>query len=342
MPYMKRGSSWVVYVGSGADRFRATVKSEEDAVRINTMEEAKWEKRKLQRFTPQRQNVTVAPEDESGVTLGYVFKITKQTRWADSKNAQLVNARHVLNFLGEKTPVRAIKQEAVRKMSVHFAESGNCGGTVNRKLSALSVMLKTAADEGWIDLMPRMTRRRESEHNTRFFEVEEEKQMLEICKQRGLGGLADFIMFGIDTGFRRMEILNFRLADVRDGKARLLAVGVAGGNKSSKLRIVPMTKRLLEMVERRKGNDRLFADLTDSKLRLQWDMLRHDMAMDDDDEFIVHTLRHTCGTRLAMAGKSAPFIQAWLGHSNIMVTQRYINLAGKGLESGTEALEAFS
>lgn len=59
------------------------------------------------------------------------------------------------------------------------------------------------------------------------------------------------------------------------------------------------------------------------------------------DHFLVHTLRHTCASRLAIAGENATFIQNWMGHSTILVTQSYMHLAPDTLVKGVTSLENY-
>jgi integrase len=46
-----------------------------------------------------------------------------------------------------------------------------------------------------------------------------------------------------------------------------------------------------------------------------------------DPAFRFHELRHTFGTSMARAGKPVTTIQAWLGHSDLKTTQRYMHYA---------------
>jgi integrase len=50
-------------------------------------------------------------------------------------------------------------------------------------------------------------------------------------------------------------------------------------------------------------------------------------------EWVIHTLRHTCLTRLAQRGWSAPAISQWAGHKSLAVTQRYVHGSAINLES---------
>lgn len=46
-----------------------------------------------------------------------------------------------------------------------------------------------------------------------------------------------------------------------------------------------------------------------------------------DPAFRMHDLRHTMGTSLAMAGVDVVTIQAYLGHSDLATTRRYMHYA---------------
>ena len=52
-----------------------------------------------------------------------------------------------------------------------------------------------------------------------------------------------------------------------------------------------------------------------------------------EKEWVIHTLRHTCLTRLANAGANAPQLQQWAGHRSLSVSQGYIHGSGIDLES---------
>jgi len=46
-----------------------------------------------------------------------------------------------------------------------------------------------------------------------------------------------------------------------------------------------------------------------------------------DPAFRFHDLRHTLSTSMARAGEPVTSIQAWLGHSDLKTTQRYMHYA---------------
>ena len=119
------------------------------------------------------------------------------------------------------------------------------------------------------------------------------------------------MIVAIDTGFRRNELLEFKVKDYRQGMLHLYA----DQTKTSKPRSIPATDRVAEIIRRRSNHDRLFDDLTLYTLRSQWAVVREALGKLEDPQFVVHMLRHTCASRLAMQDKPAQFIQQWMGHS---------------------------
>lgn len=341
MPVYQRGSSWLVSVGSGADRFRASFSTRQEAEKVEANELMRRKHKHLEQYLGETGRSV--PVESSGITMRKLYDIACKTKWKDARSYDKLvgNAETVLNYIGWNTKVEDVTTEVIRNMATDFVtENSNSGSTVNRKLSSLSVMLRIAEDEGWIQRVPRMPRRREAEHRIRFMTAEEEVQAIQYAEHMGFTGLADFIPFAIDTGFRRGEILRLKITDCNDGLATLHA----GTTKSGKARSVPLTGRCQAIVKNRLhtyGLGRVFPDLTESTLRFQWEKLREHMKMLDDNNFVVHMLRHTCASRLAMAGKNAVFIKEWMGHSSIMVTQRYMHLAPATLLEGVAALDNF-
>jgi integrase len=141
----------------------------------------------------------------------------------------------------------------------------------------------------------------------------------------------------IDTGFRRMELLNFESKQYRNEMLHLHP----DETKTSKARSIPATSRVDAIIQARRGNERVFHDLNAYSLRTQWDVVRAALGKTEDPQFVVHMLRHTCASRLAMQDKTAQFIQAWMGHATPLTTARYMHLAPGKLKEGKEALEQY-
>jgi integrase len=340
MAIIKRGNSWQVSVGSGSERIRRNVSSKAEAILLEAQLNQMLKEAEIARsMVLSRLQISAGTETKKGgPTLRDVFLLTKQLRWRHVSKTTLDTAEMVVNRLGEDTPIVLITREKARQLAESFEKEGNSGSTINRKMSALGVMLNIAEAEGMIDAVPKMPRRPVGKHRIRFFTPAEEARMLSICKRNGLDDIHDFVILGLDTGFRRGELLGLTPQDCVNGRAVLHA----GETKSGKGRSVPLTSRARLVVEARADLPLIFNGISKTTLGKRWDVMRREMGMQDDPWFIPHTLRHTCASRLAMAGKNTMFIKEWMGHASINMTEKYMHLCASHLETGISALEGFS
>lgn len=335
MPIYERGGSFMVCVGSGANRFRKTVKTKQEAEleELHALTRMKASGSPLERPT--------SPKRGQGDThtLKEAHDLTWRLYWSQDKgqDTHRVFCRAVFREIPEDTPLSEITFDMALEAVEAWEEEGNGGQTVNHKISHLSKMLNTALEKDWIKAMPKLPRRKPGKHRVRWMDEQEEAKALALCGQLGLHQLRDFIVVAVDTGFRRSELLGLKRNDFVNGMLHLHA----GETKTDKARAVPVTQRVAEVLHRR-GNQLRFFDLTFHQLRKQWWDLKTAMGLEDDPQFCVHMLRHTCASRMVQRGVPLAVVQAWMGHSTINTTMRYAHLAPSNLQAGREALEQTS
>ena len=337
MAVYPKGDKFMASVGSGSNRRRQSFASEGEALL--------WEKANEAPVGPSKARVVrplFVPAGPPIWTLQEALDNAVKKQWVPSKGgsaAAIINANLALAFFGPDTSTSAITTAWVEEWLEELEDTaGNCGGTINRKLSALMVMLKRSAKFGNLKSLPVTERRQENTHRVRWFSVEEESLMLRTCLHMGREELHDFIVVGLDTGFRRMENLNLTVKDYHNGRLLLHE----GETKSGKARSVPCTARVRAIIEKRQtaGDTRLYPELSVSTLRRQWEDLRATLGKTDDPFFILHVLRHTCCSRLVSRGAKLTTVKDWMGHSSIETTMRYRHLMPGDLEDALEALEA--
>lgn len=143
------------------------------------------------------------------------------------------------------------------------------------------------------------------------------------------------------TGLRQGEALALRWESVDFAGSRIRVVrsvvrGKESTPKSNERRSVPMApdiaRVLLELDADRDPDALVFANplrpdkpLTRSPLLRRYRLALKASGL--DVEFRWHDLRHSFGTRMAAAGCPVGEIQAWLGHSDLKTTQRYMHYA---------------
>jgi len=105
--------------------------------------------------------------------------------------------------------------------------------------------------------------------------------------------------------------------------------------KNSKRRVVPLNDVALSVLRDQRarveqhvpGSNWVFATATGGRLTTLQKGFRAAYQRASIDDFRVHDLRHTFASWLVMAGVSLYVVKDLLGHSSIIVTERYAHLA---------------
>ena len=275
------------------------------------------------------------------VTLKEALNLAHRLVWKGTKGEKtaLINANSVGEILGWDRPVDTIDTEAVDEMVFEFEDRELALATINKKLSALSTILKVCMDRGYIDKKPKLTFRKVSNGRIRWITEQEEEQLLYLCDQWGLPDYKELFITAVDTGMRQGELLRMEVRDYNP-ETRMIS---AWENKNEDPRSVPATTRVHEIMMRRIKDSlptaKVFQPLDKWKIRTTWDRIRRHMKLMGDKQFIFHTLRHTCASRMAMEGVPLMMIQKYLGHKSIQTTLRYAHLSPETLGVARDALE---
>jgi len=216
-------------------------------------------------------------------------------------------------------------------------DRGRTPATVNRKLAALSVLVREAVELKWLSEGFKVGLMREPKGRVRFFSNGEEAAMLEWTDRWGYHDLRDYIIVSIDTGLRQGEILKVLKRDVKD------RVVWTYDTKNGDNRDVPLTERAKQVLDRRAErilllNDPLF-DIRADTLRSHWKVMQHHLGMLGDKDYLPHALRHTFVTRLIELGVDIRTVQELAGHNLVQTTQRYAHTSPERKFRAIERLE---
>jgi integrase len=166
-----------------------------------------------------------------------------------------------------------------------------------------------------------------------------------------LGQLSDVAPLLLDTGFRLGECLSLEWPDVHLEPANGAKYGYltvrAGKSKNSKPRNVPLTGRAVEVLKRLGPSKTGYVfhrengtPLSETWLDQQHAQVRALLKL--PEEFVLHSLRHTFGTRLGESGADAFTIMKLMGHSSVTVSQRYVHPSPESVERAFIRLEALN
>ncbi|MGC3025884.1 tyrosine-type recombinase/integrase [Burkholderia sp. DN3021] len=230
------------------------------------------------------------------------------------------NVEHFIKVVGD-LPLDEIRtttiDDFVNEVAGTLADS-----TVNRKLTNVHSVLKYAHDREWLVKMPKFAWKTEDEGRVRWITAEEEQQMFFFLYCWDELEMVRFVEVLLDTGMRRGELLKLQPKDVDGPWVRLWV------NKTKKARSVPLTERAEAALA-----VGLPFRLNENRLRQVWERLRSAMGLEDDEDFVLHALRHTAATRtLARTGNIA-MVQKLLGHRKIETTMRYAHISDDDLLS---------
>ncbi len=246
---------------------------------------------------------------------------------------------NVTNFISElhdlldNPSFSSFSQEMLDQLIGKLRKRGNSNATINRKMAALSKLLRKAYKMGDIHSLPEFKRQKEKAGRIRFLDGDEEIALFnEIRAHSEL--YQRFCVFLVDTGARLSEGLDLRWGDITESRVTFWVT------KSGRSRSVPLTHRAAKAIaasDKRKPGP--FSDIDQQRFRIAWHQAKDAIGLGDDKDVVPHILRHTCASRLVQGGIDIRRVQMWLGHQTLQMTMRYAHLASHDLDMCVPILE---
>lgn len=267
-------------------------------------------------------------------TLFGLYEVYHGVLWEESFHKYCVESfiREIDRILDSERLDR-FPQDKLDNVVGYLRAKGNSNATINRKLAALSKLLKKAHRMGELESLPEFTRLKERAGRLRFLEQEEEDALFHAIRTRS-EDYYRLAVFLVDTGARQGEAIGLHWNDINEGQVTFWIT------KSGRSRTIPLTKRAREALRAarpaRKGP---FTHIGQQQFRAVWHAAKEDCGLGDDADVVPHILRHTCASRLVRGGIDLRRVQMWLGHQTLQMTMRYAHLATRDLEACLPVLE---
>ena len=266
------------------------------------------------------------------------FDQCMQTQWKGTRGEATaqINGDSAIEFFGGASSLKSITTKLIDRYVLHLADKGSSPATINRKLAALSKILRYAFNRQELATMPHIPRQRESRGRLRWLTEDEESRMVQGLCDRGMVEHAECVTFLAATGLRPSELWRLTAADYSAGTILL------SGTKNGVTRMIPLTQRATYILERRTvryPDGHLFPH-DNAWMIYGWNIVKRAMGLANDKEFVVYALRHTCASRLLQRNVALHVVQGWLGHTNPAQTMRYAHLSQANYQQAMKVLEA--
>ena len=156
----------------------------------------------------------------------------------------------------------------------------------------------------------------------RRLENGEEKDILNAASSQRNVYILPVIVFAIETGMRRSEILRLRWCDVD------LDIGFASlfETKNGEDRRIPLTRKCIGLLQNLQKIDERVFPISLACLRLAWCRARNKAGIKD---LRFHDLRHEAISRFFEMGMSVPEVALISGHKDVRQLFRYTHLNPK-------------
>ena len=131
--------------------------------------------------------------------------------------------------------------------------------------------------------------------------------------------IAPIIIFAVETGMRRSEMLELRWFDINKDKRTAKLINTKNGED----RIVPLTRNAFEVLQTLEQDKEVVFPITANCLQLAWRRVKKNADIDD---LRFHDLRHEAISRFFEHGLTVPEVALISGHKDIRQLFRYTHL----------------
>lgn len=308
----KKNGSYIVDITIEGKRKTKTLKTLDEA--LNTLREM------------QKSPDEIKQEFTIGQAVDYCLK----TQWQSFCGAIHYHTNAILKFFGKDKKINTITQMDISEFINSCRNAGLQDSSINVHLSKLATIFNRLLEDEIIDkkIKVKKIKLRSKEKNIISQEMEEvflSKIKKEVHR--------DLVVLLLDTGLRVNEALSLRKEhiDLQEGFLYIYA------NKTDTPRAVPITSRVREILSKRIGNADLFPRV---RYNAFYTMLKNAVkAAGLPEDITVHSLRHTCLSRLAKNGANASLIMAWAGHKKLSTSQQYIHMNPQDLKNFANKLD---
>ncbi len=280
-----------------------------------------------------------------------VFKAFVEGKFLDHVRVRSKEKRRTVQYYEEKirrlvafaplagSRLKDILPSLIEDYVQHRAKAGRKVASINRELAALRHALRLAEEWNLLDRAPKIRLLPGERGREYVIDYATEEKYLSVIPQP----LKDVAILLLDTGMRPEECLTRTWDHVHLEPANSASFGyiaITEGKTKNAKRNVPLTARSSQLLTvrksfheaagwvfpgQRKGKHLTIFGIDNIHSKVRAETLKEDGSPAFPKEFVVYSLRHTFGTRLGESGADPYVIMRLMGHSSIVISQKYVH-----------------
>lgn len=247
------------------------------------------------------------------------------------------NAQHLSHFIGKKE-IKAITLKDLNDMIKTLSEN-KAPKTINSILDFAKGVFNFAEKEYGIEnkAIDEVKRFKTNNNRERFLSLDEVELLKENVKNDE--ALKIFVALALSTGARLMGIMSISKKDINLDKGEVIINDFKNSSRYIGFLDKETGALLKKRLENIKDDERVVPKgrrLITEAIRPILNNLFNEGTTDRKQKVVIHTLRHTFASHLAIKGVPIQIIQKLLNHKDIKMTMRYAHLMP---QSGKEYVE---
>jgi integrase len=327
--YRRRKSKmfWIDFLSPNSERIRESAKTQDRKLAEQFLIRRKKEVYEFQRLGLKRDSDRLFRDFSKEFLERYSEPNKKSWRSSDA-----VSIKHLNEFFGA-IELSKLTQEMIesyiayrRRQKIQDRGCFPAPASINRELSCLRTLLTKAVEWGKLKANPcaKVRKLKENNQRARFLTKPEIERLLSVCQ----GKLRLAISILINTGMRKGELLGLKWVDLDFDRSLITLLNT----KNGKPRHIPMNdvvKQAFLQIRLKKGISSLVFPGSKGKMwdfRTSFEIARKKAGLSD---VRLHDLRHTFASHLCMSGADLMTVKELLGHSTLVMTQRYSHLTDR-------------
>lgn len=243
----------------------------------------------------------------------------------DTHRADELALRNFIEIIGN-IRLKNIGKDHIVEFKQACLTKGNKPVTVNTYLTRIRAALNYAADNDFIDEVPKIKKIKLGHSLPRYIVPDELQKILAESDKR-TPEMARIIRFALYTGARRGELVKCRYEHIKDGSIMFFGKG----NKERLVPLVSFAKAVLNL----QNFGKIFSYRHTSTLTNYYRRITRSAGVVSR----FHDLRHTAATHMLTKGIPLEVVQKIMGHADIRTTQIYGEILPAVLKKEMEKLE---